>query len=118
MEVTAATTTIPLYGNASFEHTWTWTYGGNPVDLTGWTAKLYGRIPNSTKLLVELTTENGGLTLDDVGNISVLFPLSVTSLYKFDSVPFDLVLYPPSLDLSYRLLEGTITLDKGETFND
>lgn len=116
MIVTPSTSNLTIFSNAHFEKQFTWSYDGTPVDLTNWTAKLQARnMPNGDKILIDID-ETTGITLGASGTIDILIPLSDTITYTFDVLKYDLCLYPLSpADEGYRLVEGTITLNKGIT---
>ena len=59
-----------------------WLPDGLPMDFTGYTAKLQMLGVDSQTLVTELTTENGGVTLDSEGNITLyMTPDQTTELY-------------------------------------
>lgn len=89
----------------------------NPRDLTGYTARLQMR-PSKTSdtVMVELTTENGGITLGGPsGTITLNFTEQNTEPLTRDGV-YDLeIVIGNSVK---RLIEGTITVSRGVTRND
>lgn len=91
---------------ATFGQQLTWLIDDDPVDLTGYTARMQIREKyTSTIYNLNLTTENGGITLGgDLGTISLLVSASVTS----EIVPKEYV-YDLELDSGgevTRIIEG------------
>lgn len=94
--------------------------GGAPMDFTGYTARLQmvGSAAPDT-LLMELTTENGGITLDSEGNITLFMPPADTfELYALIanqtcSYEFEIIQSPTEV---IRLLRGGVTVNR-ELFN-
>lgn len=88
----------------------------NPIDVTGYTARMQIRssVADATVLL-ELTSENGRIT---VGTTDGKFTLSITdadtTAITWASGVYDLEVIDGSSDVT-RLLKGTITVDKEVT---
>jgi len=86
-----------------------------PIDLTGYSAKMQVR-PDyaSTTVLVELTTENDGITITPAsGKIDLYISDADTAVLTFTADPavYDLELVPPAPGGDViRLLRGTVTL--------
>ena len=78
-----------------------------PVDLTGYTARMQVREKvTSTAVIVNLTTENGGIALGgDNGTILLTIDHEDTSLLKPKKYVYDLEIISIS-DIVTRLLEG------------
>lgn len=86
-----------------------------PVDLTGYTAKLQARTaPGNATVLLELTTENGGIVIAPGGVITLVVPLVQARLLTFQTAVYDLILIAPGGD-RVRLLEGRILVSPGVT---
>jgi DUF4097 and DUF4098 domain-containing protein YvlB len=93
---------------------------GNPVDLTGWCARLTWKSSTSTEIFTtENTTENYQFDIDEPnGKLTLQFPASITNNFNFSTAKYDLELQSPE-DLydgggkyTTRVLYGTITLIK------
>jgi hypothetical protein len=57
---------------STFSKTLTWTIDNNPVNLQGYSARMQVRQKYSSKVAnVDINTENGGISLDDKGNINL-----------------------------------------------
>ncbi len=85
-----------------------------PVNLTGFGARMQIRLPDGT-LIVDLSTENGRITLGGVaGTIDLRLSKLETAAMNFTGALYDLKLVPPSGD-DFRLLEGKVTLSLGQT---
>lgn len=91
---------------ATFTKRLTWTIDDVPVDLTGYTGKMQAKVSYKTNCdpIFSLTTENGGITVDDEGNIDLLIDASETEDFVPREYVYDLELYAGSL--VYRLVEG------------
>lgn len=93
---------------------------GNPINLTGFTARMQIRSSvSSPTILHEFTTENGGITLGGAtGVIHILASATVTAGWSWPANPsqvlasgvYDLELVSPT-GVVTRLIEGTVTLD-------
>ena len=87
-----------------------------PSDITGFTARMHIREKwHSITPIVELTTENGGITLtvEDASIELTLLP-AATALYTFNKAVYDIELISPGGEVT-RIIEGTITLYKEVT---
>ena len=88
-----------------------------PVDLTAYTALMHIRKRSSNELLVELSTENGRITLGADGTIalSISGPDTAT-LPETHRAIYDLLLIPNSdPDSPVRILEGNCSITYGVT---
>lgn len=83
---------------------------GDPVDLTGRTAKMQVRSSyRSDVVLLELSTENGGITLGGTaGTVDRLITAAQTSALPARGCVYDLELYSPGGGDTDRFLEGSI----------
>lgn len=95
---------------------------GDPINLTGFIARMQIRPSiDSTTVLLELTTENGGITLGGAaGTIDLLADADATALLDFSpSTPAALAAGAGVYDLELeaadgevtRLLQGNVVLD-------
>lgn len=92
---------------------------GDPIDLTGWTARMPVRAKADESLMVELTTENGQIVLgatDDPevidltnGTIDLVLDEDVTAALEARSGRHNLELIPPSGE-TRRLAQGTVSV--------
>jgi hypothetical protein len=83
-----------------------------PVDMTGYTAKMQIR-PNadSSTLIYEMTTSNGGITIDNTTKkITLFIPSTVTSTFNFTSAVYALEIYAGTT--SFVLIYGSMGLTK------
>jgi hypothetical protein len=94
-----------------------------PIDLTGWTAKLVCReYPGALLPVLEATTENDLLAIDGpAGTLTIDFPAAATAAIQIPawvgtraefSVPYDLELTGP-VGQVVRLLEGELVFARG-----
>lgn len=84
---------------------------GALINLTGYTARMQIRLKKtSAAFLVELTTENGGITLGGAaGTITLLITAVASAALTFTSASYDLELIAGGGAVT-RLLEGSVTL--------
>lgn len=90
---------------------------GDPVDLTGYTARMQVRKKTSTPdpPLLDLTTENGGITLGGTdGTILLEATDEQTAALDFKTGRYDLELYPGD-GTTKRLLMGSVILSREVT---
>lgn len=96
---------------ATFSRVITWkNSNGTPIDLTNYTARLQVRsnYPSSTVLL-NLTTENGGISLGGaLGTITLAATATATGAIAADEYVYDLELITGSNVT--RLVEGSFTV--------
>lgn len=109
----AAKYKITIYQGETFSKVFTWKTGDpkNPVDLTGYTARMQIRKKyGSTVVLLSLTTENGGVTLGGVaGTIILNISAADTSSIDWTAGVYDLELISAG-GIVKRLLQGTIKI--------
>lgn len=105
---------IDLYQGATWRETFTWQTGDPAVnvDLTGCTARLQVRATvNSPIKLIELTTENGGITLGGTsGTIELHFAPADTEGANWRDGVYDLEIVMGG-GYVRRLLSGVVLLD-------
>lgn len=98
---------------ATFQLLITWNDpSGTPINLTGYTARMQIRPtqPSST-IVLELTTENGGITLGGLaGTISLFASATATAAITADSGVYDLELASAG-GIVTRLLQGSVTFN-------
>jgi hypothetical protein len=88
-----------------------------PVNLTGYSARLQAR-DSKGNLLVDLSTDNGGITLGGpTGEITLILTAAQTADPKMAGAAYDLLLIPPS-GKPDRLMQGKILFDKGQTYDN
>lgn len=92
---------LTIAANRSYTKRFRWLPGGTPQDFTGWTARLQVRQAPESTVLIELSTEDGGITLSDDGYIDLFAPLEKTLLLE-DAVR-------PRYDLVLRSSETSVT---------
>jgi len=92
---------------------------GNPVDLTGFTARMQiRRRVHSDEVLAEATTENGYIVFgDDQGTIEISIPASVTEGFDFKRGVYDLEL-ESSGGIVTRLIQGCVYVSREVTRDD
>ncbi len=110
-----ATLDLTIYQGATFRKRLVWTVNGTAVDLTGFTARMQIRssIGDSTAL-IEMTTENGGISITAVdGQIDLFISSDDTASLSFNSGVYDLELND-SGEVT-RLVMGKVNLSKEVT---
>ena len=109
---------------ATFQQVLTWyeydasnppTNAGDPIDITGYTARMHVRKKKkSDEYYVSLTTENGRISLGGTnGQITLLVSAADTEQLDFVEGLYDLELV--NGDTVYRIVEGTMTFSKEVT---
>lgn len=96
---------------ATFNLLMTWKIDGTPVNLTNWTARLQARVDvEDTEVVLNLTTENGGITLGGaLGTITLNQNATQTALLQTGSFVYDLELISGVSSVT-RLLQGELTI--------
>lgn len=91
---------------ATFSKRLTWSIDSVPVDLTGYTARMQAKdkYGSTCTPVVDITTENGGISLDDEGNIDILVSSDDTEQIYAKEYVYDLEL--DSGSQVYRIIEG------------
>lgn len=109
-----------IYQGATFRKRLRWSVkaAGVPIDLTGCKARMQVRAEvESTEVLLELTTENGGITLGGAaGTIDLYIGAIDTAVIAWESGVFDLeIQYAAGPDEVGRLIYGTVTVSREVT---
>jgi hypothetical protein len=109
IEPTCYDITIPK--GATYDQTFTWKDdSGNIYDLSSYTARMQIRVAINAPdpAVINLTTENGGITLSGTNpNISLYISDTDTSAIKISSGFYDLELKEPD-NIVIRLLQGKV----------
>jgi hypothetical protein len=116
MTVPAQNIDLTIYQGATFRQRFRWLAGGVPVDLTGCTARMQVREDaDAPDVLLELTTENDGITLgDDEGTVDLFVSDEDTAAIDWDGGAWDLEIAHPGGDVT-RLLMGSVVVSKEVT---
>jgi len=85
-----------------------------PIPLSTYTAKLQVKQLVRSKPVIELTTENDGIVLNDQGQIIITFLPSQTSMLQHNKYIYDLLLIRSSTNKEY-IIKGEITVYLGVT---
>lgn len=107
---------LTIYQGSRFRYPMRWLIGPNlqtltPVDLTGYTARLQVR-DGAGNLLLDLTTENGGITLGGVlGTIVLLLTTAQTTALTWDVGTYHLEMVQPDLE-AIRLMGGRMQVSQ------
>lgn len=105
-----------IYQGATFRKRLRWSdkATGTPIDLTGCTARMQVRAETSAPaVLLDLTTENGGITLGGAaGTIDLYVGATATAAINWDGGVFDLeIIHPGALpDDVTRIAQGTVSV--------
>jgi hypothetical protein len=108
---------LPFRQGETFRKRFRWASpSGVPIDLTGCTARLQVRPDvESPTVLVDLTTENGGIKLGGVdGTIDMFVSATDTAAYTWESGVHDLEIEHPNGDVK-TLAYGSASLAKEVT---
>jgi hypothetical protein len=80
----------------------------NPIDLTGWTARMQVRNTVGGKVLADLSTENGGIQIDPlVGRLKVSISRNATRSMPVGRGSYDVFIVSPD-DFAIKLIEGDV----------
>jgi hypothetical protein len=114
----AGTYNFMIEQGATFKRVLTWTdQGGNPVPLAGKHARMQIRgDQTSDTVILELSTEDGHIQLNDPGQIVWFIGADLTATLDFKQGVYDFEVYDP-LDLTIveRVLQGKVALSKEVT---
>lgn len=105
-----------IYQGATFRKRLRWSdkATGTPIDLTGCTARMQVRAETSAPaVLLDLTTENGGITLGGAaGTIDLYVGATATAAINWEGGVFDLeIIHPGALpDDVTRIAQGTVSV--------
>jgi len=91
---------------ATFSKRLTWSIDSVPVNLTGYTAKMQAKDKHGVgcEAVIDITTENGGITLDSLGHINLLVSATETAILHAKDYVYDLELITGTI--VYRVIEG------------
>lgn len=104
---------LTIYQGSTFTKSFTWLTGPLkvPMNLTGYTARLQFRVDYLTPVLLELNTNNGGITIPNstTGEFVLNISSSDTSNLNFNEALWDLEFTAPDMTV-IRRLEGKAKL--------
>lgn len=116
---TPAKLKLKIYQGATFSKRLQWstaspedpTVPGTPIDLTGCTARMQIREEKTASaVLLELTTENGRLTITpEEGRVDLLLTDEETTEVTWETGVWDLEIVHPGGEVT-RLVEGTVSV--------
>ena len=116
MTVIPARVDLKIYQGSDFLQVVTFlqTEEGTPVDLTGLTGRMQIRQTLTTSIIMDLTTDNGGLTFGGAtGVVTMTMTAAQTATILTDGV-YDLEFVTSTTSAS-RWLEGSVILSKEVT---
>ena len=105
---------IKVEQGATFSRTFTWKINANPVDLTGYLARLKvrdtARRPSAVNEMISLSSPDKGIVLGGAaGTITVTISASATASVLAGKYVYDLELVSPDTSVT-RLIKGTFTV--------
>ena len=109
---------LTIVQGATFRRRWTWKPGGVPMDFTGCSARMQVRSDvDSPVVLIELTTENGGIVLGaEPGSIDLYIGALQTEEIAWEGGVFDLeIQYASGPDDVDRLIAGSVAVSREVT---
>lgn len=109
---------LTILQGATFRKRWTWKPGCVPMGFAGCKARMQVRAEiDSTVVLLELTTENGGIVLGaEPGTIDLYIKATDTAVIAWESGVFDLeIQYAAGADEVDRLIYGAVTVSREVT---
>lgn len=119
----AHTVNLAIEQGATFDEAYLWKAGPTketavPVDLTGCTAKAQFRDEKgSPTVLLEITTENGGIVLNTPpGSIRIVIPANESEVFTWSKAVYDLKVYFPG-GKKVRRLAGKVSVSPGVTLD-
>ncbi len=108
---------LTILQGATFRKRLTWrTSAGEPIDLTGCTARMHIRVRlNDPTPFLTLTTENGRISLGGInGQVNLFISDADTTMIQQNGGVYDLEIQHPNSDVT-RLAEGSVTISKEVT---
>lgn len=108
----AAKYKLKLEQGVTLRKPFTWRAAGVLVDLTGYKARMQIRPEvGSSAVLAGLTTENGGILIDDPASGTFVLYLDDVAMaaLEFDEAVYDVELIAPNGDV-IRVMQGVVTL--------
>lgn len=107
---------LHIHQGETFEYTWPTVdnEAGNPVDLTGYTAKIALKEHRDLDETLAEWTSGAELTLNSDGTIDIKLDASTTAGLSFREVVYDIRLVDGAGEVSYPFW-GHITLEKSVT---
>ena len=112
----AAQYDLTVEQGATYQKTVTWKdSAGDPVDISGYSARMQFRARKSSTDTLLSITEADYITLGGAaGTIAISIPAAVTAALDFRRAVYDLELVSAG-GVVYRLIEGTVELSKEVT---
>ena len=104
---------------ATFRKSMVWKINGNPVNLTGYTARLQARANRSFDPMLSLTSgTGGGITLAAAdGRVTIVISADTTAGLHAGKHKYDLELESAGGEVT-RLVKGMFTVSEGITENE
>lgn len=119
MTVSPATYDITIFKGADFTLKMVWNdENSDPIDLTNFTARLQARVHiKDSETFIDLTTENGGITLGGAtGEIVLFMAAETTELIEAEEGVYDLeIITGGSPQTTTRLLQGGVVISADVT---
>lgn len=113
----AAKYKLKLEQGVTLRKPFTWRAAGDPVILTGYKARMQIRPEiDSSAVLAELTTENGGILIEapTTGTFVLYLDDVITAALEFDQAVYDVEMIAPNGDVT-RVMQGVVTLSREVT---
>jgi hypothetical protein len=102
---------LTLDQGATFRRVFRWLKEGEPVDLSGFTARMEIRDKVGGRLLHRLDTANGGISLGGAeGTVILHVPADVSSAWTWRTGTYDLELVQPTGEV-IRLVQGGVQIN-------
>ncbi len=113
----AAKYKLKLEQGVTLRKPFTWRAASDPVILTGYKARMQIRPEiDSSAVLAELTTENGGILIEapTTGTFVLYLDDVITAALEFDQAVYDVEMIAPNGDVT-RVMQGVVTLSREVT---
>jgi hypothetical protein len=103
---------MTIYKGTTFSQVFVWSENDLPVDLSSWEAKMQIKSASDT---YTITSDTGGITLGDAGEIGLIFSSAFTSEMVAGSYKYDLLLRTDLGVIMPPIVSGMITVIQGVT---
>jgi len=107
---------LTVYQGTTFQLQPVWKIGGIPVNLTGYTADMQVRYATDTSIIVELSTSNGGITIQpEYGQLTLYISATDTAALPAGVYQYDLNLTNTNDGTVSKILQGAFVVSASVT---
>lgn len=102
---------VAVTKGSEYNESLTWSdKDGNPIDLSTYTAKMQVRMTHDSPLILQLSTEDSTITLNNLGVINFIIPSIITKCLPSGTFSYDFVLID-STGIRTTLLRGEFVVN-------